>query len=310
MKNPKICVLYGGCGNERSVSLESGKAVIQALQDCMDIIPHDLREEAIPEFIQPQEMLVFPVLHGSFGENGSLQAELAERGIEFCGCDAASSAICIDKIRAKLSARSVAVPVAPDVHFSAATIPSFNDLCQDLGCPFVIKPVDEGSSVGLFVIESESHYNDARSTIKHGHWMAESKIIGLEISVGVLDGQAQGIVAIRPEGGVYDFKRKYTSGSSSYEFPARLPTDLKEMICSYSESIFKVCGCRDYARIDYIVEMEKKPVFLEINTLPGLTQTSLLPKSASCGGLDFVDLLKSMLNPAIDRWQKRYGNPA
>ena len=306
-KIPKICVLYGGIGNERAVSLESGKAVIEALQGSYDVVPHDLVTEAVPEFIDPQEMIVLPVLHGSFGENGELQKALEQRGIEYCGCDSASSALCIDKTASKRVAAEAGAFVAPSISFAAESIPSFEDCVAALGECFVVKPINEGSSVGLYMISSADEFAEASNQIKAGDWMAESRIQGLETSVGVLHGKAQGIVAIRPEGGVYDYAHKYTAGSSTYEFPAKLSETLTAQMKEMTELVFHACGCRDYARVDFIVNLTEKPTFLEINSLPGLTPTSLLPKSASCNGLSFVDLFGSMLTPAINRWTEKYG---
>ena len=306
-KQPKICILYGGVGNERAVSLDSGRAVIEALRDTYDLVEHDLVSEGVPDFIDPQTMVVLPVLHGSFGENGELQRALEQRGIEYCGCDSTASALCINKMAAKAVAAEAGLFVAPNISFAADDIPSFEKCVEALGEAFVVKPVNEGSSVGLFMIESAEEYESASQEITSGLWMAESRIEGLETSVGVLHGKAQGIVAIRPEGGVYDYAHKYTAGRSTYEFPARLSEPLTEQMKAMTEGIFGMCGCRDYARVDFIVNLNEKPTFLEINSLPGLTPTSLLPKSASCNGLSFADLLGSMLTPALNRWTEKYG---
>ena len=306
-KIPKICIFYGGVGNERPVSLDSGKAVIAALQDTYDVVPHDLRERNLPEFIDPQEMIVLPVLHGSFGENGEMQALLEERGIEYCGCGSKASALCMDKAKTKHVVSSVGVHVSPSITFAAESIPSFERCVEALGDSFVIKPTSEGSSVGLYMIETASDYLAAVKGINNGAWMAESRIEGLETSVGILSGKAQGIVAIRPAGGVYDYAHKYTEGASTYEYPARIAEALTHEILENTERVFSVCGCRDYARVDFIVNLDEKPTFLEINSLPGLTPTSLLPKSATCSGLSFVDLLNTMLSPAISRWTEKHG---
>lgn len=307
MKRPKICVLYGGVGNERAVSLESGKAVIEALAGAHEIVPHDLMEAKIPGFINPQEMIVFPVLHGAFGENGKMQERLEVLGVEYCGCDARSSALCIDKVRTKKVVSDTGVLVAESLPFDAQNLPSYEDCVAQLGNEFVIKPSCEGSSVGLFMIDGEDDFARACASIQEGAWMAEARVFGLETSIGILDGKAQGIVAIRPQGGVYDYAHKYTPGGSAYEFPARISDSLTEQVQEFTETVFQVCGCRDYARVDYIIDSSEKPIFLEINSLPGLTPTSLLPKSVACNGLSFLELLENMLYPAITRWTDRYG---
>ncbi|MGB0372604.1 MAG: D-alanine--D-alanine ligase family protein [Opitutales bacterium] len=308
MKNPKICILYGGVGNERSVSLESGKAVVEALSGEFNIIDHDLTEASLPGFVKGEDMLVFPVLHGRFGEDGRLQAQLEAAGVEYCGCDAGSSALCIDKVRTKEVASRAGAHVVESLAFEASELPSYATCVDALGEKFVIKPSSEGSSVDLFMIDDEKDFVAACKNIVEGSWMAEKRVIGLETSIGILNGKAQGVVAIKPAGGVYDYAHKYTAGGSTYEFPARISDVLTSEIQATTERIFEKCGCRDYARVDYILESGKKPVFLEINSLPGLTPTSLLPKSVSCNGFSFLDLLKAMLSPAIARWSERYGN--
>ncbi|MEM9025798.1 MAG: D-alanine--D-alanine ligase, partial [Verrucomicrobiota bacterium] len=140
MKIPKICILYGGIGPERSVSLESGQAVIEALQDELEFFAHDLTEAEVPSFIKAEETVVFPVLHGRFGEDGELQAQLEDLGIEFCGCNAASSELCIDKVRTKNIASSIGAIVAESLVFDASEMPSFTECLQRLGDSFVIKP--------------------------------------------------------------------------------------------------------------------------------------------------------------------------
>ena len=307
MKQPDLCVLYGGVGGERAVSLASGKAVIAALEQSHAVHAYDIQRAEVPAFIDPSRMIVMPVLHGQFGENGVLQDALDDAEVVYAGCAGEASAQCMDKVQTKQVASRSNLVVAESVVFDGSLHPSWFELVSLLGDSFVIKPADAGSSVGLHFVDDESGLLTAIEDIQSGKWMAESRVRGYEVSVGVLDGKALGVVGIRPQGGAYDYKHKYTPGYSEYDVPACLVEKVREEVSQAAETIFEACGCRDFARVDFIINGRSEPVLLEVNTLPGLTPTSLLPKSASCEGIDFNDLLDRMLAGAVERWKQRYG---
>jgi len=194
------------------------------------------------------------------------------------------------------------VGVADEFVFDAAKKPDAASLLKALGQNIIIKPADKGSSVGLKRPKNADETAAALAEITEGLWMAESFFKGRELSVGVIGGKAAGIVEIKPEGGVYDFVRKYTAGKTVYEYPAKIDETQAAKIRASAEAAYAVCGCRDFARIDFILDSESgKYIALEINTLPGMTPTSLLPKSASCIGLDFDNLCKTLITQAIKR---------
>ena len=298
---PEIVVLYGGVGAEREISLQSGEAMAAGLIKNFAVKAIVLKEEAMPDSVDASKHVVFPALHGSFGEDGRLQELLESEGIHYCGSDAVASRLCMDKAGTKVKARDLRIAVPEAISFDGSEAPLADDVIEKLGTSLVIKPTNEGSSVGLHFTEHRSALGVTLSGIRSGQWLVEQRIRGRELTVGVLKGAAMGVVEIVSQSGVYDYKAKYTPGSTEYIFPADLEPEVEAKVKDHAEQLFVACGCRDFARVDFLLD-GKRPYFLEINTLPGLTATSLLPKSASCVGLDFEQLATELVQPAIARF--------
>ncbi len=293
---PEIVVLCGGRSSESEVSLRSGRAVAGALPGARLV---ELAADALPAWLDPAAHVVFPVLHGGWGEDGGVQGELEARGIAFAGCSAAASRLCMDKVATKRAMRAAGVPAIPEVAFAGESKPTAAELVASLGEEVVLKPSDQGSSVGLFLPSGAAAIAEALAAIPPaGRWMAERRLRGREFSIGLLDGQPMGLVEIVPLAGVYDFRTKYTKGASEYRFPAPLDPPTTAAIAAAAARLFAAAGCRDFARADVMLEPDGHFYFLEINTMPGMTETSLMPKSASCVGLDFPALVGRMLAPA------------
>lgn len=301
-----IVVLYGGVGSEREVSLVSGEAIAKALSANYTVQLLRLDADELPAEIDGQRSIVFPALHGAFGEDGQLQALCEAAGVICCGSGAAASRLCMAKDQAKAIATQLGIPSPKGLTFNGATAPLADDVIDQLGTSLVIKPADQGSSVGLHFTEHRSALGVTLSNIHEGNWLIEQRIQGRELTVGVLKGAAMGIVEIVSATGVYDYKAKYTPGSTEYLFPAELPPAVEARIKDHAERLFDACGCRDFARIDFLLDGSQS-YFLEINTLPGLTATSLLPKSASCVGFDFESLAAELVAPAIARFKAQKG---
>ena len=301
---PEIIVLCGGLSSEREVSLRSGQAVASALPGSRLIA---LEADALPEWLDGAKHVVLPVLHGGWGEDGRAQAEMEARGIAFAGCSSAANRLCMDKVATKHAMRGAGVPAIPEVAFTGATKPTAQALVAALGEHIVIKPSDQGSSVGLYMLEGEAAVAAALAEIPaSGHWMAERLLRGRELSIGLLDGQPMGLVEIVALSGVYDYKTKYTKGASEYRFPAAVGPGPTAAIGAAAARLFAACGGRDFARADVFLEPDGQFYFLEINTMPGMTETSLMPKSASCVGLDFPSLVRRMATPALARATQPY----
>ncbi len=306
----QITVLSGGIGPEREVSLASGKALAEALRNHYPVELVDLREALLPPALDPRETVVFPVIHGTFGEDGSLQSMLEDENFCYAGSASEASRLCMNKGRAKRIVAEAGVRVAEDLLFEDPGSLDPQEVCRSLGADLILKPTDQGSSVALYVLRGAEELQATLAELPQGNWMLERRVFGREVTVGVLGDLSMGIVEVIPQGGVYDFERKYTAGSTDYKYPAILPLHLEEEIKNLALSCFRACGCRDFARVDFMVCEDGHPHFLEVNTLPGLTATSLLPKSASCTGYDFSALAKQLVAPAVRRFSQMHLLPA
>jgi len=302
MNDPVIAVLAGGTSAEREVSLGSGRACALALATSYTTQLFQVDEDALPSGLDPARHVAFSLLHGTFGEDGRMQELLEEARIAYSGCDSASSRLTMDKAGTKARAEARGIKVADALLFSSDQKPEAARIAGRLGEEVVVKPNDQGSSVGLSLAANREELTAALDKITSGRWLAERRIRGRELSVGVLGGRAMGIVEIRPRSGVYDYASKYTRGLTEYLAPAPLDAATAAAVKEDAETAFAACGCRDYARVDFILTAANEPFLLEINTLPGMKETSLLPMSARCVGLDFIALVREMAKPALERF--------
>jgi len=306
----KVAILSGGIGPEREVSIASGKALAQALQEYYPVSLIDLESPSLPRELNPTEQVVFPVIHGTFGEDGTLQSMLEESGFAYAGSGPESSRLCMDKALAKRAVVEAGVTVSDAIVFQDPTSLNATEAIEELGSNMILKPTDQGSSVALYILNGVDQLRKTLEQLKPGNWMLERRIFGREFTVGVLHGYSLGIVEVIPNGGVYDYERKYSAGSTEYRFPAVLPIELEQKLKAFAADSFHACNCRDFARVDFMISEDGHPFFLEVNTLPGLTDTSLLPKSASCSGYDFSSLAKKLVEPAISRFNEIHLLPA
>lgn len=289
-----IAVLCGGESSEREVSLVSGKAVADALNAmAIESELFSLEYNRLPDDLSPAKHLVLPVIHGAYGEDGKLCAELDEKGFGYGGSDQAASEICFDKLTSKAVAERHGIPLADDIHLIPEGNKDYSHISEALGQSFILKPRRDGSSVGLYLVHTEEDYKAAKDDIKQTEYLAEAYLDGIDLTVGVLNGKAMGVVAVRPKGGLYDYEHKYSSGMSEYEFPAKIDPVVASQLQEWAKLIHDACGCRDIARVDFRMGSNGELIFLEINTIPGMTPTSLLPKSAACEGLTFNDVVCS-----------------
>jgi D-alanine-D-alanine ligase len=303
MSLPIIAVFAGGTSAERDVSLGSGQACAMALARSFPTRLFQIDANALPAEFDPELHVVFSTLHGKFGEDGGMQRLLDAVHASYAGCDAAASALCMDKTAAKERIAAAGVGVVPGECFDAARKPAAAALAAKLGNDVVLKPNDEGSSVGLQIVSGQMELAAALEKISTGRWLAERRVFGRELSVGVLGGRALGIVEIRPKSGRYDYTSKYTKGLTEYLCPAPLPDATTAAVRRAAETAFAACGCRDYARIDFMISEKNESFLLEINTLPGMKETSLLPMSARSAGLDFTALVRELVMPAVQRFE-------
>jgi D-alanine-D-alanine ligase len=313
----KIVVMLGGPSAEREVSLRSGAGVVKALRS----LGHTVVEldPKTPDWILPPdtEVVCLAPLHGTYGEDGTVQRQLAQLGVLYTGCDSEASRIAFDKVLTKQKCISAGVPTAKFVVVNSEKAP----LPKDLQLPLVVKPVRQGSSVGLqFVERAEDWQNALAEALKFdSEVLVEEKIVGRETTVGILDGEALPIVEVRPKAGSYDYK--YTAGNTEYFCPADFDSTTTKKIQAAALGAFHAIGGRDYARVDVMVRevgqpsslpvtngstqagslCHYEPVVLEVNTLPGMTETSLLPKAAAAAGLSYEELCQRMIDLALQR---------
>ena len=302
MSAHELLVLCGALSSEREVSLRSGSAVAKALPGSRLVV---LDADALPDWVDGRRHIVIPMLHGGWGEGGGLQGELEARGVAFAGSDAAASRLCMDKVATKARLRSAGLPVADEVAFDAVAPPSASDVIARLGSSLFVKPVDQGSSVGLHRIEGLAELERVLRSLGRGRWMAEPHLSGRELTVGLLDGSALAVVEILTPDGVYDYHSKYAPGGSRHLAPAPLTPELAASVTTAAEGAFRACGCRDFARVDIILSSRGDFHILEVNTLPGMTETSLLPDCAACRGLSYADLAARLVRGARLRAEAR-----
>jgi D-alanine-D-alanine ligase len=292
----KIVVMSGGPGAEREVSLRSGSAVVKALRG-YDVYTIDPRDDSW--FLPPDTDVVFLALHGTYGEDGTVQRRLDGLGAIYTGCDAEASRIAFDKVLTKKRCIESGVPTAKFlvVNSEQARFP------KNLQLPLVVKPVRQGSSVGLQFIERIEDWQKALAfALKFdSEVLVEEKIAGRETTVGILDDKPLPIVEVRPKSGAYDYRNKYTAGCTEYFCPADFDAATTKRIQVAALGAFKAIGGRDYARVDVMVRSNDEPIVLEVNTLPGMTETSLLPKAAAAAGLNYAQLCRRMINLALER---------
>mgnify|MGYP003722578611 FL=1 len=285
----------GGPGEEREISLKSGKAILLALEAIgYDVLGITL-EIALGDIISDLQSvdLVFLGLHGSIGENGTIQGFLESLGLKYTGSDPLSSAICMDKNISKIISRDSKVNTPNwEIVTRGQTLNEDNS-----EFPLVIKPNDQGSTVGLTIVHDESELGPALNLAYNysSSVMVEQFIKGRELTVTLIGGKALPVCEIIPSHELYDYECKYTSGMSKYVCPADIELDLTKRIQEITERLFDVLKCRHYSRADFRMDHEDNLWFLEMNTLPGMTDTSLAPMTAKAAGLSFNDLIECIV---------------
>jgi len=293
-----IAVLKGGPGAEREVSLRSGAAVAAALRarghTVHEVDPRERRLD-LPAGVE----VVFLALHGAYGEDGTVQQQLEELGVPYTGCGVEASRVAFDKVLTKERCLAAGVPTPRFAVFDSADAPWPSDWQP----PAVLKPVCQGSSVGLQFISRESDWPVALAEcLRHDtRALLEERVSGRECTVGILEGRPLPVVEVRPRSGVYDYQSKYTSGASEYLCPAPFDPEVTAAVQAAGMAAFTAIGGRDYARVDVMVDAAGRPMVLEVNTLPGMTETSLLPKAAAAAGISYPELCQRMVLLALRR---------
>lgn len=297
-----ITVMLGGPSAEREVSLRSGAQVAKALRS----LGHEVREldPRDDSWVLPAGTdMVFLALHGTYGEDGTVQRRLEELGALYTGCDAEASRIGFNKALTKERCVAAGVPTA---RFTVIDKPTAS-WPMGWNPPVVLKPLRQGSSVGLqFVERVEDWSKSLAEAMRHdSQVLVEERISGRECTVGILDGQVLPLLEVRPKSGVYDYRTKYTAGATEYLLPAPFDVETATRIGSAALGAFRAIGGRDYSRVDVMVRANGDPVVLEVNTLPGMTEMSSLPKVAGAAGIGYAELCQRMVDLAMNRNRPR-----
>jgi len=305
----KIAILYGGNSAEREVSLSSGNAIIDACNilghDVVALDPSNGMASMVPDLLSVD--LVFNGLHGGDGENGVIPGFLQSLDVKFTGSGNEASAICMDKNITKLIAKSINIQTPNWILLKRnqhTGIQLYDNQSHKFTYPYVVKPSSEGSTFGLTIVKEESELEEAISFAAEfgDEILIEEFIPGKELTVGILGNKPLPIIEIKPSHNLYDYDCKYTEGMSDYIVPAEISDSIERSVSEDALKIYKTIGCRHYARVDFRLNDEGQHYLLEINTLPGMTSTSLLPKAAMAAGLEFSDLIDIIIKIAsIDK---------
>ena len=304
LKQEKIAVLLGGTSAEREVSLNSGKAVLEALlNQGYDAHPIDPKEYNVANLKKDGFNRVFNILHGRGGEDGTMQGLLEQIGLPYTGCGVMASALTMDKMRTKMLWKAFGLPVAD---MEVVTRETFAELdaqavVEKLGLPLMVKPSLEGSSVGLTKVKAVDELKSAveyalkfDNTILIEEWLA-----GDELTVPVLDSQVLPAIRIVPEGEFYDYNAKYISDNTQYFCPAGLTSEREQELALLVKRAYDAVGCRGWSRIDVMCDAKGDFRLVEVNTNPGMTSHSLFPKSAASVGISFEQLVVKILELSV-----------
>ena len=304
LKQEKIAVLLGGTSAEREVSLNSGKAVLEALlNQGYDAHPIDPKEYNVANLKKDGFNRVFNILHGRGGEDGTMQGLLEQIGLPYTGCGVMASALTMDKMRTKMLWKAFGLPVAD---MEVVTRETFAELdvqavVEKLGLPLMVKPSLEGSSVGLTKVKAVDELKSAveyalkfDNTILIEEWLA-----GDELTVPVLDSQVLPAIRVVPEGEFYDYNAKYISDNTQYFCPAGLTSKREQELALLVKRAYDAVGCSGWSRIDVMCDAKGDFRLVEVNTNPGMTSHSLFPKSAASVGISFEQLVVKILELSV-----------
>ncbi|MGM0471320.1 MAG: D-alanine--D-alanine ligase family protein [Bacillota bacterium] len=308
----KVAVVQGGRSEEREISLKTGQAVYQTLKnEGVDVVTLDSAQNDFEARLDAAEIdVAFIALHGRYGEDGTIQGLFEMKGIPYTGSGVLASSVAMNKVVSKklFQQEGVSTPefkVLNKREYQQQGSSVVEKLKAEIDLPVVIKPALEGSSLGLSIVQKDE---DLVSAIEQAleydtEILVEEFITGCEITVGILGNQeltVLPIIEIKPKTGVYDFEAKYTKGLTEFIVPAKLKTEIYQQSQLLARQAYEVLNCAGFARVDLMLSSTGQPYVLEINTIPGLTETSLLPQAAQAADIDFSELVIKILEYALE----------
>ena len=294
LKGKRVGVLMGGLSSEREISMKSGMAVLEALRrQGIDAFPVILDGDIVQKILDAKIDLAFLALHGKMGEDGTIQGLLELLRIPYTGSGVLGSALAMNKVKAKQVFLASGIPTPEFVVWEEGINPDFP-------LPWVVKPVSQGSTIGVSIVKDEAELKPALSKALEydSEVFIERFIPGKEITVAVLNGRPFEVIEILPEGGFYDFERKYTPGKTQYLIPAPIGDELRRRAKELAVLAYKALKCSGCVRVDFRLDPQGGLWVLEVNTIPGMTTTSLVPRAASYEGLTFDELVLEILKGA------------
>ena len=300
----KIGVLMGGNSSERSISLKSGEAVLAALrQKEYDVIPLDVqgsRLEILNKIKNSGITLAFITLHGKGGEDGFIQTLLEEINLPYIGSNPEGSKKASNKLESKKIFDQNGIPTP---RYAMISGKDWQKKIEGLAFPLFIKPVDEGSSIGVKKIKNMDEMLTVapKELDEYDSLLVEEGITGRELTVGILGGKALPVIELKPKREFYDYTAKYTKGMTEYLVPAPIAPETAARVQQMALEAFRVLGLRDFSRVDFMLNQKEEPFVLEVNTIPGFTETSLLPKAAKEAGIEFADVCSTLIYLAKER---------
>jgi D-alanine-D-alanine ligase len=300
-KGQTVAVLYGGRSSEREVSLKSGAACADALrQRGHDVALVDVDLDVGAKLRASGAQVAFIALHGRWGEDGCIQGLLEAMSIPYTGSGVLASAVGMDKVFSKVLFRTLGLAVVEYVVFPPDRAAEIAVSELPFGLPCVVKPSGEGSSVGVHLVKDPAALAAAARDAAgyKGDVIVERYVKGKEVQVAVLDGKALGVIEVVPANEFYDYAAKYTAGTTQYFYPARIPDAHGQILMAAAERAHQGLGCAGVTRTDFILTPDGTPYILEVNTLPGMTATSLVPKIAAGNGISFPELCERLLDGA------------
>ncbi|MBI4115285.1 MAG: D-alanine--D-alanine ligase [Candidatus Omnitrophica bacterium] len=303
MPKLKVGVLSGGTSSERPISLRSGKAVLNGLKKSgFSVLRIDPKDSHKTRKALRRIDLAFIALHGKGGEDGTIQSRLEKAKIPYVGSNPKGSRLAIDKAASKRIFERSGIPTPSWRTFSKR---NWKEL-ESFPTPFFVKPIDDGSSIGVFLIEDfpQSVEKLIHALVEYPLLLAERRIEGREFTVGILGKRALPVVELKPRGEFYDYHCKYTKGMTEYLVPAPIPDAWRRRFQQLALKAHQALGLRDFSRIDLMADSEGNPYVLEANTIPGFTELSLLPKAAKEAGISFEELCSQLVRMA---WKRRNG---
>ncbi len=301
MKDKEIGILLGGLSAEREISIKTGEAVYEALKARGYRVQKVFVDADIDRVLRQSTIDIAVIaLHGTYGEDGCIQGMLETMGIPYTGSGVLPSALAMDKLKSKELFRLYNVPTPSYYVVRRDDLDRLVQIHSSFGFPSFVKPRSGGSSVGAGAARNLAELEErCQDAARFDEWiLVERLIVGREVAVGLLDGNALGAIEIEPKGGFYDYKSKYQKGGSEYHFPARLSPTRYQGVLNLAERAVQCVGATGATRVDLLVTPDENEYVLEVNTLPGLTPTSLLPKIAAGSGYDFGDLCEAILERA------------